>query len=44
MIVFDASVALKWVLPEADTPKAVKIRNEYRQGLYDLVAPDFFPL
>ena len=26
--VLDSSVALKWVLPEADTPKAVRLRNE----------------
>jgi predicted nucleic acid-binding protein len=44
MIVLDASVGLKWVLPEKDTPKAVKLRNEYRKGLYDLLAPDLFPL
>jgi predicted nucleic acid-binding protein len=32
--VLDASVALKWVLPEADTP---------RQKLHELHAPDIFP-
>ena len=42
MNVLDASVALKWVLPESHTPKAVRLRNEYRQGLRDLIAPDVF--
>jgi predicted nucleic acid-binding protein len=30
--VLDASVALKWVLPEKDTPKAVRLRNAYLKG------------
>jgi predicted nucleic acid-binding protein len=38
----DASVAMKWVLPEPDTPKAVRLRNEFRQGLHRLIAPDVF--
>jgi predicted nucleic acid-binding protein len=42
--VLDSSVALKWVLPEADTPKAVRLRNEYRRGLHELLAPDVFPI
>ena len=42
MSVLDASVALKWVLPESDTPKAVRLRDEFRQGLHELVAPDVF--
>jgi predicted nucleic acid-binding protein len=41
--VLDASVALKWVLPEKDTPKAVSLRNAYRQQLHELVSPDVFP-
>ena len=42
MSVLDASVAMKWVLPEIDTLKAVRLRNEYRQGLRELIAPDVF--
>ena len=42
--VLDSSVAIKWVLPEADTPKAVRLRNEFREGLHDLIAPDVFPI
>lgn len=41
--VLDASIALKWVLPEADTPQAVRLRNAYRQKLHELLAPDIFP-
>lgn len=40
--VLDASVVLKWVLPEADTPRAVRLRNAYRQKLNELLAPDIF--
>ncbi len=40
--VLDSSVALKWVLPEIDTPKAVRLRNEFRLGMHDLIAPDVF--
>jgi predicted nucleic acid-binding protein len=42
--VLDSSVAIKWVLPEPDTPKAVRIRNEARSGLHELLAPDVFPV
>jgi predicted nucleic acid-binding protein len=42
--VLDSCVALKWVLPEKDTSKAVRIRNEFRQGLHELLAPDVFPI
>lgn len=41
--VLDASVALNWVLPEPDTPRAVRLRNAYRQKLHELLAPDIFP-
>lgn len=42
--VIDSSVAIKWVLPETDTPKAVRLRNEFRRGMHDLLAPDVFPV
>ena len=41
--VLDSSVALKWVLPEADSAKALRLRDEYRNGLHELLAPDIFP-
>ena len=39
----DSSVALKWVLPEADSTKAMRLRDEDRIGLHELLAPDIFP-
>ena len=42
--VLDSSVAVKWVLPEKDTPQAVRIRNEFRNGRHELLAPDVFPV
>jgi predicted nucleic acid-binding protein len=39
-LVLDSSVALKCVLPEEDSDKAVAIRD----GSHQLLAPDIFPL
>lgn len=41
--VLDSSVAFKWVVPESDTPKAVKLRDEFRSGVHELISPDVFP-
>ena len=41
--VLDSSVALKWVLPEVDSGKAIRLRDEYRNGIHELRAPDIFP-
>jgi predicted nucleic acid-binding protein len=41
--VLDSSVALKCVLPEADSPKAIRLRDGYRNGVHELLAPDIFP-
>jgi hypothetical protein len=38
--VLDSSVALKWVLPEVDSAKAIRLRDEYRNGLHELLATD----
>jgi predicted nucleic acid-binding protein len=40
--VLDASVALKTVLKEPDSPAALKLLDEYRQQLHELLAPDTF--
>jgi predicted nucleic acid-binding protein len=40
--VLDSSVALKWVLAEADSAKAVSLRDDYSNGLHQLLAPDIF--
>ena len=42
--VLDSSVALKWVLPEADSGKAIRLRDGYSNGTHDLLAPDIFPI
>jgi predicted nucleic acid-binding protein len=41
--VADSSVALKWVLPEPDSGKAIRLRDDYRSGIHELLAPDIFP-
>jgi predicted nucleic acid-binding protein len=40
--VLDSSVALKWVLPEADSVKAIRLRDECKNGIHELLAPDIF--
>jgi predicted nucleic acid-binding protein len=42
--VLDSSVAVKWVLAEQDTDKALRLRDAYRQGQHELIAPDWFYL
>lgn len=42
--VLDSNVALKWVLPETDDAKAVGIRNGFRLGIHELIAPDIYPI
>ena len=41
--VLDSNVALKWVLPEQDDEKAIKIRDDFKQGIHVLISPDIFP-
>jgi predicted nucleic acid-binding protein len=42
--VLDSNVAIKWVLPESDTPSAVRFRNEIRRGMHEILAPDIYPV
>jgi predicted nucleic acid-binding protein len=42
--VVDSSVALKWVLPEIDSHRAVALRDGFRNGVHDLLAPDVFAI
>jgi hypothetical protein len=42
--VLDSSVAFKWVVLEAWADKARSLRDEFRQGLHQLIAPDIFPI
>ena len=41
--VLDSAVALKWVLPEAGSGRAIRLRDDYTNGVHDLLAPDIFP-
>src|SRR6516162_8430929 len=41
--VVDSNVALKWVLAEADSGRAIRLRDEYAKGVHELLAPDIFP-
>lgn len=42
--VLDSNVALKWVLPEADDDKAIRIRDEFGRGIHEWLSPDVFPV
>ena len=41
--VIDSSVGVKWVIPEVDSAKALRLRDDYRNGVIELLAPDFYP-
>jgi predicted nucleic acid-binding protein len=40
--VLDSNVALKWVLPEVDSDKALRLRADVQSGIHGLLAPDVF--
>jgi predicted nucleic acid-binding protein len=42
--VLDSSIAAKWVIPEADTQKAIEVRDDFCHGIHELLSPDVFPL
>jgi predicted nucleic acid-binding protein len=42
--VLDASVALKWFVAEADSAKAIQLREDARHAIHELLVPDFFPV
>ncbi len=42
--VLDASVAVKFVLPEHDSAKALAQETDFRNHVHDLIAPDTFPI
>jgi len=41
--VLDASAALPWVLPEKDSAKAIRLRDDARNAVHEIHAPDIFP-
>jgi predicted nucleic acid-binding protein len=42
--VVDSSLSFKWVVPEHDSPKAVRLRDDFVNGVHELIAPDIFPV
>lgn len=42
--VFDASVAIKLVLPEVDSDKALALEADFRNQIHELIAPNIYPL
>lgn len=38
--VLDSCVAFKWLVPEANTPKAIRLLDDFENGIHDLIAPD----
>jgi predicted nucleic acid-binding protein len=42
--VCDASVAVKWVLPEPDAARALRLRADFQAAVHELLAPDVFPV
>jgi predicted nucleic acid-binding protein len=43
-LVLDSNVAVKWALPEADTPQAVRFLNQFCRGMPEVLAPDIDPV
>ena len=41
--VLDSSTAFKWLVAEVDSDKAIRLRDDFRNGLVELIAPDIFP-
>jgi predicted nucleic acid-binding protein len=41
--VLDSSAAIQWILPEKDSAKAMRLRDDYHNGVHELLAPDIFP-
>ncbi len=42
--VLDSSVGFKWLVTEALSDRARKLRDEYRRGVHQLLSPDVFPV
>jgi predicted nucleic acid-binding protein len=42
--VLDASIAVKWVMNEFDSAAAHRLRDNARNQIHELIAPDSFPL
>jgi predicted nucleic acid-binding protein len=42
--VLDSSVAVKWVLKEILTDKALLLRDDFKYQIHELLSPDVFPI
>lgn len=42
--VIDSSVMVKWVLAEPDSDKALRLRDDLRNSVHELLSPDIFTL
>jgi predicted nucleic acid-binding protein len=42
--VIDCSVATKWEVTEPDSLKALRLREDFRNGVHELLAPDIWPI
>lgn len=42
--VLDSSVAVRWVLPELDSDKAMRLRDEVTNAVHRLLAPEVFSI
>lgn len=41
--VLDSCVGIKWLVAEADSDRAIAVRDEYARGGHELLAPDIYP-
>jgi len=41
--VLDSGVAFKWLVPETDSDRATRLRDDFLAGAHELLAPDVFP-
>ena len=42
--VLDSNIAVKWVLPEPDSAKALTLRDDFRSKVHELIAPNILPV
>jgi predicted nucleic acid-binding protein len=42
--VLDSSIGFKWVVTEPLSDKALLVREDYRNTIHELIAPDIFPV
>ncbi len=42
-LVLDSNVAVKWVVPEDLSDRATLLRDDFRNSVYELIAPDCWP-